>query len=250
MLMNINGGFYMEIVSISENSTLAKSKKMMFWGFLGYIILNLLVCCIPIIVVFPSISIIIALAGLVCIVVVFVGLYDFSKIANTFIFRYGIYVILLSIGYQFFAPLMLGFLGIGDIMFSDTQLYVILGIVVLLGVAILILSMYLQYKMSIEMSFLTDIKAFITSYKLYVICVVGFVLLCVAFIFMFVDFLNSGAFLVSASLFVKFMEAYRFASMILIGILLLLFCVGIVSLGFLILGLFRIEYTKVRERIK
>lgn len=243
--MNINGGFYMEIVSISENSTLAKSKKMMFWGFLGYIILSLLV------VVFASISIIIALAGLVlCIVVVFVGLYYFSKIANTFIFRYGIYVILLSIGYQFFAPLILGFLGIGDIMFPDTQTYVILGIVVLLGVAILILSMYLQYKMSIEMSFLTDIKAFITSYKLYVIYVVGFVLLCVAFIFMFVDFLNSGAFLVSASLFVKFMEAYRFASMILIGILLLLFCVGIVSLGFLILGLSRIEYTKVRERIK
>lgn len=235
----------MEIVSISENPTLAKSKKMMFWGFLGYIILSLLV------VVFPSISIIIALAGLVlCIVVVFVGLYYFSKIANTFIFRYGIYVILLSIGYQFFAPLILGFLGIGDIMFPDTQTYVILGIVVLLGVAILILSMYLQYKMSIEMSFLTDIKAFITSYKLYVIYVVGFVLLCVAFIFMFVDFLNSGAFLVSASLFVKFMEAYRFASMILIGILLLLFCVGIVSLGFLILGLSRIEYTKVRERIK
>lgn len=241
----------MEIVSISENPTLAKSKKMMFGGLLGYIILSLFS------IIFPFISIVTALAGLVCIVVVFIGLYHFSKIANTFIFRYGIYVILLNIGYQFFAPFMLGFLGIGDMLFSNTQGYVILGIVVLLGVAILILSMYLQYKMSIEMSYLTGIKAFITGYKLCVIYVVGFVLLCVAFVFMFVDFLNSSPFLVSASmfsgseyLFVKFMEAYHFASMIMIGILLLLFCVGIVSLGFLMLGLFRIEYTKVRERIK
>lgn len=54
----------------------------------------------------------------------------------------------------------------------------------------------------------------------------------------------------SEYLFVKFMEAYSSASTIMIGILLLLFCVGVVSLGFLMLGLFRIEYTKVRERIK
>lgn len=49
----------MEIVSISENPTLAKSKKMMFGGFLGYIILSLFS------IIFPFISIVTALAGLV-----------------------------------------------------------------------------------------------------------------------------------------------------------------------------------------
>lgn len=239
----------MEIISISESPTLAKSKKMMYRGFLGYIILSLLS------IVFPSISVVTALAGFVCIMIVLVGLYHFSKIANTFVFRYGIYMILLSIGYQIFAPFALGFIGVDDVMFLSTQAYVIVGIVALWGVVTLILDMYLQYKMSVEMGFLTNIKAFITGYKLCVIYVVGFVLLCVAFVFMFVGFLNGSPFLVSTSvfsssehLFVKFMEAYSSTSMIMIGILLLLFCIGVMSLGFLILGLSRIEYTKVRER--
>ncbi|WP_394908801.1 hypothetical protein [uncultured Helicobacter sp.] len=239
----------MDILTL-ENPDLAKSKQLLCLGILGYIISAF---CMSI----PIIGNVMIFAVFVFWIIGIVGLYRFSKLANTFVFRYYMYSVLLNIGYYvILSVLVYGFIGIGDVMMLNTSVYVVSAICVFGGVAVMALQIYWFYKASAEMSFLTGLKAFVVSFKLYAVSLVGLVLLGVVFGFMFIDFLNHSPLLVSAAMFsgsefliIKFFENTSGAFMM--GILfIMLFCIALASVVFLTIGFFGIQQTKVRPQIQ
>lgn len=237
----------MEILRLAESPDLAHSKKLLCVGFFGYMIS--LFCLFV-----PFIGFIAPFAMLAFVVIGLVGLYRFSKLAHTFVFRYYVYSILLNIGYYVALNVLLyGFIGVGDVMMLRTRVYVISGICVFGGIVVIALQLWWLYKMSVEMSFLTGIKAFVVASKFYIAAFVGFVLVGVVFGLMFVDFINNSPFLVSAAAFsggeylvLKFFEHTSSEWIILLCVFLC--CVALASVVFLGIGLYGIEQTQVRSQ--
>ncbi|WP_394954270.1 hypothetical protein [uncultured Helicobacter sp.] len=235
----------MEVLTLTDSPALANSKKLIKRGIIGFII-SFFACLVPLVN-------LIAIFTLVAFWIVgLVGLYRFSKLANTFVFRYYIYAVLLNIGYYIALQILVyGFVGINDVMMLSTSVYVVSAIILLGSIAVVALQIYWFYKVSVEMAFLTGLKAFMVSFRLYIIAFVGNVLVAAVFGFMFVDFLNHNPFLVSTAmfngietLFVAFFE--KNLMMLLVWILFVV--IALVSIVFLFIGLLGFQQTYVRPQ--
>ncbi|RDU55224.1 hypothetical protein CQA49_02315 [Helicobacter sp. MIT 00-7814] len=198
----------MQMLNINENQELQGAKNFMFWSLISYIICCL-VCGIPFVNFFAFIGIIASF------VTGMVGLYRFSKLCNTFVFRLTLISFLLGIG--------LFIVGMTCIILTQvTKNPVPLVILVILAIVYCVLVFYWYYLVSYEMSARTNLKEFITSFKLSLIWAIG--MLSVPWLLLFL--LGQQAALISV---------------------VVLFIVSIAAVVFLAMGLYKIQEVSVRE---
>lgn len=198
----------MQMLNISDNQELQGAKNLMFCSLIVYIICPL-VSWIPFINFFAFIGIIASF------VVGMVGLYKFSKLCNTFVFRLFLISFLLGIGLFIVSMACI-------VLTQATKNPVPLVISAILAIVYCVLVVYWYYLMSYEMSTRTNLKEFITSFKLNLIWAIG--MLSVPWLLLFL--LGQQAALISVAV---------------------LFIVSIAAVVFLAMGLYKIQEVSVRE---
>ena len=233
----------MQTLTLADSPALANSKKLICRGILG--------CIISLFCLFIPLVNLIALFSIIAFWIVgVVGLYRFSKLADAFVYRDYVYALLLNLGY-FIVLQILAVVVMNDVMMPSTSVYVACAIVLLGGIAVMALQVYWFYKASVELAFLSGLKAFMASFKLYVVALVGNVLVGAISGFMFVDFLNHNPLVVSGMIFggleyglIAFFKNYL-SLLIVWG---LLCVVTLASVVFFCIGFFSITRTFVRPR--
>ncbi|RDU55261.1 hypothetical protein CQA49_02520 [Helicobacter sp. MIT 00-7814] len=233
----------MQILNIRDNQELQSAKNFMFWSLISYII-----CCF--VVVIPFVNILAFIGIIASFVVGMIGLYKFSKLCNTFVFRLFLFSFLLGIGFQI-TSWVLGFLA------GFNESAIPLAILGVLAIGYYALIIYWAYLMSYEMSARTNLKEFIVSFKLSIIAIIGMVA-CVGVLFG----LFASVLLEAASEFggLENLSSYRLESVMLVfvdsytatliaigGLCVFLVGVAIASFVFSLMGLYKIQEVSVRE---
>ncbi|MCI7485596.1 MAG: hypothetical protein PUJ79_06225 [Helicobacter sp.] len=138
-----------------ENQTLKNTKNLMFFSTLAYIICSFV----------SAFSLLGAIGLLACVIMGLVGLYRFSKLAQTFVFKYCCFIFLAVFAYVLSSGFVL-LLALDNPFHS--LLFAIGGFVI-----VAIVCVYWAYCIAFEMSALTGRKEFITAFKLYMGGLVG-----------------------------------------------------------------------------
>lgn len=233
----------MQMLNVSDNQELQTAKNFMFWSLIGYAI-----CCFVIAI--PFINFLSFIGMIASFIVGMIGLYKFSKLCNTFVFRLYLFSFLLGIGFQ-----IVGWTCIVLTGFSESTIPLVILAILAIGYYALII--YWAYLMSYEMSARTNLKEFIVSFKLSIIAIFGLVA-CVSVLSGILASVlletasdlggleNLSAYeLESAVLF--FVDSYTATLIALGGLGVFLFGVAIASFVFLLMGVYKIQEVSVRE---
>lgn len=218
----------MEIIEIKDHLELKKAKN----GLVYVVICGIAICISsPIIMQFVIFFNLIVITFFIYNLYV---LYRFSKIVNALLFRNYVYMIAI----QIFCNFVLA-------MFESSSALVLLQAIVLYCIVSFCCNMYFSYKIAYEMSFITDLRHFITAFKLYAlasfIMFLGILLVVLAFD---TSGLQSGMQVdVALTALVQANSSLLFAFLVLFVVLLATFFIVI---GFVLRGLIKITYVKVR----
>ncbi|MGI0405722.1 hypothetical protein ACRE1U_00160 [Helicobacter himalayensis] len=233
----------MQVLNIRDNQELQSAKNLMFYSLISYFI-----CCFVIMI--PFVAFLAVIGMIVSFVVGMVGLYRFSRLCNTFIFRLYLFQFLLAIGLD-----ITGAICATASAFSESAIP--LMILALLAIGYSALAIYWGYLMSYEMSARTNLKEFITSFKLSVIAAIGMIM-CIGMLFgIFMSILlevssdfggleNLSSYELESIIF-PFVEGYSATLIAIGGLFVFLLGVGIAAFVFLVMGLYKIQEVSVRE---
>lgn len=247
----------MEAIHINTSTELKRAKDIMMWAIFAYI-----GCYV--IALMPILEIIGNLLLIAAWIVGCYGLYCFSKVANSPSFKYYILsIVVIAVFYVIFMAVVLWlYMTFEEAIGSNTLESVIEGVpwlslgvfMVVVSLGVMAIQVFLTYKVSYEMSNITGLKHFITAYKIYLISVVGIMLLSIVFGYLVIDFIqqygNDAGLLES----LNYIEEYalgRIASLVMLGILLLVMGICVIAYNILIvLGVYNIQEVKVCEKLQ
>lgn len=248
----------MEILSVDTSVELKRAKNIMLWSVFAYVAIYLLALFFG-----DSPSILVAVANigmLVAWVVGCYGLYCFSKLAHSFCFRYYMFSVLVSVAYILMLGIVFGYVfsTLLDTYTTQSLLqipWISLSVfVVIMSLAALVASIYLMYKISYEMAYLTGLKQFILAFKLYVIAVAGLLLLSMVSSYLLYDFVmtyteplfNAGGMSFIQDYFEEFVGGRLGSFIMFLVLFIVMLLVGLASYIFMVLGVWNIKEVKVR----
>lgn len=233
----------MQVLNVRDNQELQSAKNLMFYSLVSYFI-----CCFVIVI--PFVAFLAVIGMIASFVVGMIGLYRFSRLCNTFIFRLYLFQFLLVIGLD-----IAGAICATASVFSESAIPLVILALLVIGYSAL--AIYWGYLMSYEMSARTNLKEFITSFKLSIIATIG-TIACIGMLFgIFASILLeassdfgglenlSGYELESIKFF--FVEGYSATLIAIGGLFVFLLGVGIAAFVFLVMGLYKIQEVSVRE---
>lgn len=215
----------MEILEIQTHIELKKARNNLI-----YAVISMMACMI--LMLFTQFQSIFNLLIFIVLCYSLYAVYEFSKLTNTYLFRYYTFMLFAQFVASFLLPILESIM--------PFALSLLATFVFIHGCNI-----YFTYKMSHEMNVITDLPHFITAFKLYVLSSCG-VFIAAIFAWFGLDTNNMLSNTQEATV-TAFVESNMYLLIAFLCLFIVLFATFCISAGFMLRGLIKMSYVKVRS---